>query len=274
MAQSIKKLLVVGGTGFLGSKICQRAVERGLEVVSLSRRGQPSQPDPSAKATGTNDWQAGVTWCQGDVLRPETYAAELAKCDAVVHTVGTLLEANYKGLAQSTSLCQAVSHLVPNSPQVKGQREHSYEVINRDTALMLAQAMAQSPRTKNLVYISASRVLPFIDSRYISTKREAEAALLKYGHFRTVILRPGIMYSAQQSLRSSVAGVLGMAGQVKQALLSRISRTQSPVPSAGLATPPLPVDQVALATVNALLNPSVAGVVPVDGIIELASRSQ
>ncbi|KAJ1654920.1 hypothetical protein IWQ61_005241 [Dispira simplex] len=268
MAQSIKKLLVVGGTGFLGSKICQRAVERGLEVASLSRRGHPYQADPSSKTEETKGWQTSVTWCQGDVLRPETYAAELAKCDAVVHTVGTLLEIDYKGLAQSTSLCQVVSHLVPNSSQTKGQGEFAYEVINRDTA----QAMAQSPQTKHLVYISASRVLPFVDSRYISTKREAEKALLKYGHFRTVILRPGIMYSAQQPLRSSVAGVLRMAGQAKQTMLGWISRTQSPVPSAGLATPPLPVDQVALATVNALLNPTVTGVIPVDGIIELAHR--
>jgi putative NADH-flavin reductase len=34
-----KKLLVLGGTGFLGQTICKRAVVEGYAVTSLSRRG-------------------------------------------------------------------------------------------------------------------------------------------------------------------------------------------------------------------------------------------
>ena len=35
------KLLVLGGTGFVGSTVAKLALDRGYEVVSLSRRGRP-----------------------------------------------------------------------------------------------------------------------------------------------------------------------------------------------------------------------------------------
>ena len=35
------KLLVLGGTGFVGSTVAKLALDRGYEVVSLSRRGTP-----------------------------------------------------------------------------------------------------------------------------------------------------------------------------------------------------------------------------------------
>jgi hypothetical protein len=40
------KLLVLGGTGFVGSNICERGVEAGFEVVSVSRRGTPADVPP------------------------------------------------------------------------------------------------------------------------------------------------------------------------------------------------------------------------------------
>jgi NADPH:quinone reductase-like Zn-dependent oxidoreductase len=35
------KLLVLGGTGFVGSTVAKLALDRGYEVVSMSRRGKP-----------------------------------------------------------------------------------------------------------------------------------------------------------------------------------------------------------------------------------------
>ena len=54
------KLLVLGGTGVLGSAVCRRAVNRGLPVVSLTRRGRPSRL--------RGDWIDHVDWRTGDVL--------------------------------------------------------------------------------------------------------------------------------------------------------------------------------------------------------------
>lgn len=45
---------------------------------------------------------------------------------------------------------------------------------------------------RSFVYISASDVFPFIDPRYITTKREAERYLFQQDDkFKTVVLRPG-----------------------------------------------------------------------------------
>jgi predicted alpha/beta hydrolase len=56
------KLLVLGGTGFVGSTVTKLALDRGYEVVSLSRRGQP--PTGSSLAG-----QPKVKWVQGDATK-------------------------------------------------------------------------------------------------------------------------------------------------------------------------------------------------------------
>ncbi|KAJ1973530.1 hypothetical protein H4R35_004070 [Dimargaris xerosporica] len=264
MTTSVGRILVVGGSGFLGTSVCRVALQRGLQVVSLSRRGAPIRPHPTAPRPA---WQEQVQWQQGDALQPDTYAKVAQDCHGIVHTVGTLLEADYKPLIKAGSVCQAASQWrsMRTTPTAV-----NYQRMNRDTALEVARTAAKSGAPKTFVYISASDVLPFIDRRYISTKREAEAELLKMDALRTVVLRPGIMYSEQQPLTMSVATVLGIVGQAKKSLLNMVSRTQPPV-SAGLATPPLHTDIVARAVVTALCTERIKGVVNPDGIIELAS---
>ncbi|KAJ7560891.1 hypothetical protein O6H91_03G004800 [Diphasiastrum complanatum] len=41
-----EKLVVLGGSGFVGSAVVKTAVNQGIEVVSLSRSGRPSYTDP------------------------------------------------------------------------------------------------------------------------------------------------------------------------------------------------------------------------------------
>ena len=43
-AQPPKKLAVLGGSGYVGREVCRRAVARGWEVTSLSRRGLNPEP--------------------------------------------------------------------------------------------------------------------------------------------------------------------------------------------------------------------------------------
>ncbi|KAI9021166.1 hypothetical protein DFJ74DRAFT_768803 [Hyaloraphidium curvatum] len=91
-----KSLLVVGGTGFLGSRICREAALRGLRVASLSRRA----PSP---ALLSHAWARSVDWRTGDVLRGDAdSAAAFDGRDAAVHCVGQLLsDAAYKDALQA-----------------------------------------------------------------------------------------------------------------------------------------------------------------------------
>jgi len=61
-------------------------------------------------------------------------------------------------------------------------------------AIAVANEAARYGSIKSFIYISAADVFPFIDSRYISTKREAEFVLLSKPEFKAVILRPGICF--------------------------------------------------------------------------------
>jgi uncharacterized protein YbjT (DUF2867 family) len=93
-----KKIVVCGGNGFLGSRICQHAVARGWDVTSISRSGDPDWASlQGTSSSGTPPpWARRVAWERADMLRPSTYAPLLAGADCVVHSMGILLEADYK----------------------------------------------------------------------------------------------------------------------------------------------------------------------------------
>ncbi|WP_063836440.1 MULTISPECIES: NAD-dependent epimerase/dehydratase family protein [Streptomyces] len=67
------RVLVTGGSGFLGTEICRQLTARGTETVSLSRR-------PGAALT-----RLGVLQVHGDLTDPAAVDRALAGCDAVVH---------------------------------------------------------------------------------------------------------------------------------------------------------------------------------------------
>ena len=99
MAAARKKLVVCGGTGFLGSRICRAAAARDWAVTSLSRSGEPSWAAISG-SPHPPPWAAQVDWQKADLLQPGSYGAHLRDADAVVHSMGILLEADYKGVLQ------------------------------------------------------------------------------------------------------------------------------------------------------------------------------
>ena len=79
-----KKLVVFGGTGFVGSAIVEEAVRRGLTVTCLTRGGAPP-----AHVAG-KAWSDKVQWHKGDALDPASYETRLVGADAIVTAVGRL----------------------------------------------------------------------------------------------------------------------------------------------------------------------------------------
>jgi nucleoside-diphosphate-sugar epimerase len=81
-----KKLLVLGGTGFVGSVVVKRAVHKNFAVVAMSRRER-------APFTGC-DTQA-VTWVEGDATdasRIKEVINAHGPFDACVHALGVLFD--------------------------------------------------------------------------------------------------------------------------------------------------------------------------------------
>lgn len=161
-----KRLLIVGGNGYVGSAIARQAIALGAHVSSVSKSGVPKSKQP---------WNDKVTWIAGDALHPHTFEKHLIDADAVVHTVGTLVD---------TSL----THF--RNPGDQG----TYENLNRDTAKAVGNYL-NNLGGKKMVYFSASQGARFTQ-RYLESKRQAEEHLLNLTHLRVSILRPGFIYSS------------------------------------------------------------------------------
>jgi uncharacterized protein YbjT (DUF2867 family) len=72
----VTKLAITGGTGFVGSHLIAQAVAAGHEVRALTRRAQPATE--------------GVIWSEGALDRPDSLAALVQGCDAVIHVAGVI----------------------------------------------------------------------------------------------------------------------------------------------------------------------------------------
>ncbi len=68
------RILVTGGTGFIGHHLCRRLVERGDDVIALVRSPRKAATLP-----------AGVKTLQGDLSLFADPATELPPCDVVIH---------------------------------------------------------------------------------------------------------------------------------------------------------------------------------------------
>ncbi|CAI4046692.1 ubiquinone biosynthesis protein COQ11 SKDI_12G3240 [Saccharomyces kudriavzevii IFO 1802] len=206
------KLVVFGGNGFLGKRICQEAVTAGHRVVSVSRSGKAPQ------GTELNDkqWIQEVQWTAADIFRPESYHELLKDASNVVHSLGILLEnENYKKTLSKTPTNDSKSYFSPfqtgSNPLKKSSPNFTYEMMNKQSAVILANTFKQEILAKSkgeqakvsersFTYISADKGFPMIPSGYINSKREAEIELERMQeYFRPIIVRPGFMFDERRN---------------------------------------------------------------------------
>jgi len=284
-AAAKRKLVVCGGNGFLGSRICKAAVARDWDVVSISRSGEPHWPSVSSHQTAPA-WSNSVTWRAANILHPETYRADLKGADAVVHSMGILLEADYKGVLQGresplAGLRRAFSATKqgsntsplssrPDEQLAPGERDGqlTYELMNRDSAILLARE-ANTAGAKAFSYISAAAGAPILPGRYISTKREAEDTISsEFPRMRNVFIRPGFLYDASRTFTMPLAAATYAGFMVNSLTGGNLTWAMG----AG-GSKPLKADLVAEAVVEALANDTTKGPVEVKEIEELATRA-
>jgi nucleoside-diphosphate-sugar epimerase len=70
------KLAITGGTGFVGGRLLKLAVERGHDVIALTRRSQNERH--------------GVTWVQGALDNRQALQRLVEKAEAVIHVAGVI----------------------------------------------------------------------------------------------------------------------------------------------------------------------------------------
>ncbi|KAJ6171442.1 hypothetical protein N7470_000509 [Penicillium chermesinum] len=268
---SAKRLVVAGGSGFLGSPSPSvRSGEPKWKAVTES----PERPG----------WASSVEWAKADMLKPESYKPFLGGASAVVHSMGILLEADYKGVVQGREpiiggLQRAFTSSKMGSQNPLSRREGeplrpqekdgqlTYELMNRDSAIALAQE-ASNEKVPAFVFISAAAGAPILPARYITTKREAEEAIAaNLPELRSIFMRPGFMFDSSRKFTLPIALGGFVASEVNNFLGKRLSFLGS------MAEKPLKADTVAEAVVEALEDESTRGAVGTKQIEALATKA-
>lgn len=205
-----QRVLVLGGSGFVGSKFVKEATRCGFDVVSLSRRGQAT----IETETLLNE---KITWIAGDASE-KTICDEIVQrygpFDACVHAVGLLLDID-SGLSSLNRFASGSGSI----PTISS----SYEAVTKQTAFNILESLDKfnnvQPNDKKIpfVFISAAEAgwtLPAPAEwleRYLVAKRAVEARLLSSASVRPVIFRPSLIWTWErpQALLSVIPFIIG-----------------------------------------------------------------
>ncbi|XP_031122697.1 uncharacterized protein At1g32220, chloroplastic [Ipomoea triloba] len=227
------KILVLGGNGFVGSHICKEALNRGLEVASLSRTGRSSISEP---------WANNISWHQGNLLSNDSWKEALKGVASVISCVGGF-----------------------------GSNSYMYKI--NGTANINAIRAAAEEGVKRFVYISAADFgfVNYLLQGYYDGKRAAETELLTRYTYGGVILRPGFIHGTRRV--GSMKLPLGLVGSPLEMILQHAKPLNQLPVVGPLLTPPVSVTAVAKVAVRAATDPVFPpGIVDVYGILRYSHQ--
>lgn len=150
------RVLVTGGTGFVGRHVVQELVQRGHEVLCLLRPGSEKKI-PQAR---------NVQAVYGDVCQPDTLTPAMRDCEAVVHLVGIIREFPNRGITFKKMHLEATANVV---------------------------AAARQANIHRYIHMSALEAKPEPVAGYHQTKQQAEEVVIASG-LNYTIFRPSIIY--------------------------------------------------------------------------------
>ncbi|KAL5551061.1 hypothetical protein UlMin_001237 [Ulmus minor] len=231
-----ERVVVLGGSGFVGSAICKAAVSKGIEVVSVSRSGRP---------TYTGSWVDQVTWLPGDVFYVN-WDEVLLGASAVVSTIGGF-----------------------------GSEEQMLR-INGEANVVAVNAAKDYGVPKFILISVHDYNLPsfLLQSGYFTGKRKAESEVLSKYPNSGVVLRPGFIYGKRKVDGLEIP--LDLIGEPAERILRAIENFTKPLSSIPasdlLLAPPVSVDDVALAAINAISDDDFFGIFTIEQIKEAADK--
>jgi uncharacterized protein YbjT (DUF2867 family) len=166
------RVLVTGGSGFIGREVCRLAAERGHDAVSVARSGRPAfGRSGGGKGNGRDGrddpvWADEVNWVAASVFEPRRWRRYFDGCDGVVHSIGIIDDDPNEGIV--------------------------LERVNGDAAI-LAGLEAERAGVPSFSFVSASVTPPGARKAYLAAKRRAERELRELD-VSVARLRPGPVY--------------------------------------------------------------------------------
>ncbi|RNF26933.1 uncharacterized protein Tco025E_00799 [Trypanosoma conorhini] len=269
---SSKKLLLLGGTGFVGTRVLCKALQRGWKVICASRGGLPPVGSPLLDEA---------------VLRhhhpPERGPANAAEDNTAGHITTFQSPLEFVSL-DATSRAQ-VFHFLEDHPDATAvvscigrlTRDHvEARRICGDANINIAAALYERGKgVRRVVLVSAAPLhesLPFLGSSwllkgYFYGKKIAERAMLENLGDRAVVLRPGLIHGTRyvQLGEGFIPLPLWLLGHPLEAALRPLHR-------GGLLLPPVDVDVVAETAVRAIAGETPVGVLDYYKMRELCAE--
>ncbi|EED88298.1 predicted protein [Thalassiosira pseudonana CCMP1335] len=197
------KVTVFGGTGYVGSAVCERLIKRGHQVTAVSRRGVNPKPESTELSQ--------VNWVQGDATNVKLVEDVLKDADAAVHAIGLLFDVD-SGL-------QNLNKIVSGSGSIPDSKS-TYDAITRTTAFNVidtiekkqARNIFKGDKRFPLCFVSAAeagwpevplgntvdKLAPSWLNKYLTAKRAVEERLKESnatkGTIRSCIYRPSLIW--------------------------------------------------------------------------------
>jgi uncharacterized protein YbjT (DUF2867 family) len=221
------RILVTGGSGFIGREVCRLAAERDHEVVSVARSGRPDFEGSRSGSNSEPAWADRVEWIAASVFEPRRWREHLRDCDGVVGSIGVIEDEPKNGVV--------------------------FERLNGDSAI-LAGLEAERAGVPSFSFVSASVTPPRTREAYLSAKRRAERELCELDS-SVARLRPGPVYGEGNPHFPGLANRLFRELGKRESIARRLGEIR-----------PLPVERVAAVAVETALDPEREGLYGVPAI--------
>mmetsp|Transcript_15617 Transcript_15617/g.51106 ORF Transcript_15617/g.51106 Transcript_15617/m.51106 type:complete len:269 (+) Transcript_15617:108-914(+) len=207
------KVVVFGGSGFVGSKVLEVLVGRVEQLVGASRSGRPSHLQREA-------WAKDVKWLQCDALDPSQCAAAVEGADGVVVAIGS-----------------------PPLPFV----DYAFQVAANGTTNVNVVEAAEDCGKIVLVNATMPHWAP---KGYRDGKLQAEAAAMR--HKNATILKPSAIYGTRHHRGFPIPVPLAPISWLFQNTKPLCDKLNTFPIFHNVLVPPLHVDAVAHAAADAL----------------------
>ena len=172
----IKKVLLLGGSGFVGTYIVNRLSQRGIEVTVPTRRRE---------RTKALIMQPGVSMPEADIRCEKTLTELMRGHDAVINLVGVLHSRDV---------------VLPYSPDFANAHVELPKKI---------VAACKTTGVRRLVHMSALNADPKGPSEYLRSKGDGEAVVMAAkGDLDITVFRPSVIFGLGDSFLSMFASIL------------------------------------------------------------------
>ena len=176
---SIKKVLLLGGSGYVGTYIVNRLAQRGIEVTVPTRHRE---------RTKALIMQPGVEMPEANIHCLETLTELMQGHDAVINLVGILHSRDVK------------------FPYSRDFAEAHVELPKKIVAACKAAGV------RRLVHMSALKAAPKAPSEYLASKGEGESIVMAaQGELDVTVFRPSVIFGLGDSFLTMFAKVLKIA---------------------------------------------------------------